>query len=458
MRKVRLQPVRAPAIFGYFCSAMIMVTTLYKYFLIGNIPWYAVQFGYIAIIGISVMWIFFTGETSRVGTSIKFTTVYLIPYVLMLLDSMLIWMLNRKSMTLIRRGVVPIAYQMLQIISIGAACMMLGEDSAWYLSIGLIAGNAAILASVLVNRGPAVGVSEMIAFYGSMGANDNLTSRGLEVHDLTFAMGELLIFYCAFGKRHSHRRLILLLAGGFFLLGWKRSAIPGVLLSCGVGIACEKMPEKKAMRLITTAGMFMILLAYLYIYVVREGIVEWLTKTYDIDMMGRNELYAWIGKYYEFKPSFMGQGIGFITEIMKEAIESHTSVLNHELSIHSDILARYIELGFVGNLLWSALTYIYTYYYIARHQSARAGALYFSLLIYCYITYFTDNTVSYYHINLALRMLPIAYTFAHQKQAQDMLTPKDAFLATRIRKPLIAGAAQETKQEGARPWRKKKNP
>ena len=256
-----------------------------------------------------------------------------------------------------------------------------------------------------------------------MGANANLTSRGLEVHDLTFAMGELLIFYYAFGKRHSHRRLILLLAGGFFLLGWKRSAIPGVLLSCGVGIACEKMPEKKAMRLITTAGMFMILLAYLYIYVVREGIVEWLTKTYDIDMMGRNELYAWIGKYYEFKPSFMGQGIGFITEIMKEAIESHTSVLNHELSIHSDILARYIELGFVGNLLWSALTYIYTYYYIVRHQSARAGTLYFSLLIYCYITYFTDNTVSYYHINLALRMLPIAYTFAHQKQAQDMLTP-----------------------------------
>lgn len=437
MRRSRLLPAKTPAILGYACSFMIMLTTLYKYFLLGNVPWFIVQFGYIGIIGLSLMWLFFTGETSRVGTAVKFTTIYLLPYVMMLLDSMLIWVINRKSMALVRRGIVPISYQILQIISIGCACMMLGEDFAWYMSIGLILGNAAILASVLVSRGPAVGVAEMIAFYGSMGADDNLTSRGLEVHDLTFAMGELVIYYFAFDKKHPQRILLLVLTSGFFLLGWKRSAIPGALLAVGVGYVCMKMPPKKAIRLIVTAGLFMILLAYLYIYIVHEGIVEWFSKTYDIDMMGRNEMYAWIGKYYQFSPSFMGQGIGFITEVMREAIEQGRAALNHELSIHSDILARYIELGFFGNILWSVLTYIYTFYYIAKHQSSNGGIVYYVLLLFCYITYFTDNTVSYYHINLVLRALPLCYVYAHQRKILDALETKDAFQATRKKKPII---------------------
>lgn len=436
MKREDYAPKKASPVIGLIYSVLIMVTTLYKYFLIGNIPWYAVQFGYIGVIGLSVLWVFMTGELSRGKISIKITAVFLLPYLLMLLESLLIWLINQKPMVLIRRGIIPISYQMLQIIAVGAACIMLGQNAAYYTALGLILGNAAILAGVLVNRGIATGISEMIAFYAGLGGTDNLTSRALEVHDLTFAMGELLIYYISFDTKHPKRIPILLLSGFFFLLGWKRSAIPGVVTSCMIAFVCQKLPRHKAFHLALVTGLAMVMVGYLYIFVIRQGIVEWFTKTYDINMMGRNELYAWIEKYYVFSPSFMGQGIGFITEIMQEAIENHTNVLNHELSIHSDILARYIELGFVGNLIWSLLTYMYILYYIVRHHNFRAGIVYFSCLFFCYITYFTDNTVSYYHINLVLRVLPISFVFSQQQEVRDMLRQKDAFLATNRKKTI----------------------
>lgn len=421
---------------GLAYSVFLMLTTLYKYFLIGNIPWFVVQVGYIAIIGISLFWIFITGEVSRVSIAIKFIAIYLMPYILMLLESLLIWLLNQKGIEMIRRGIIPIAYQALQIIAIGAACMMLGKDAAFYTTIGFLLGNAAIVASVLVYRGVATGIAEMISFYTSMGDDDNLTSLSLEVHDLTFAMGLLIIYYVGFEKRSFRRTFMLALVIIFFMLGWKRSAIPGVVFCCAIAHYACKLPMNKVYRHVMVAGMLMILLAYLYIFIVRQGIIEWFSKSYDIDMMGRNEMWGWIEKYYVFSPTFMGQGIGFINEVMKEAIQSHTAALNHELSIHSDILARYIELGFVGNLIWSALTYMYTFFYIAKHHNFRAGIVYFSCLFFCYITYFTDNTVSYYHINLALRILPLSYAYSQINEIGDLLQQKDAFLATNKKRKL----------------------
>ncbi len=408
-------PKRAGPIIGLMCSGLIMITTLYKYFVLFSLPWYVVQGGYMGIIGLSLLWIFISGELSRVRISLRLTMVYLIPYLFMLAYSMLVWLIQEGNISNIRRGVVPIGYQMLQIVAVGALCAMLGAQAIRYTVIGYLLGNLAILASVLLSRGIGTGISEMVNFFVHMGGVDNLTSKGLEIHDLTFAFGELLIFYFAFGSREKKRWLFLALCTFFFIIGWKRIAIPGIIAVIVYVRWIRKKNEDFQRRVTSALGLAMTVVAFLFIVIVREGVLEKITDTYGINMMGRTQLYKFIEPHYQIKATYIGHGIGYITEIMREAYVKGVAVLNQEESIHSDILARYVELGMPGNFIWSLMYYWLTFRYISKKQSVEVGLVFFVNLVYCYITYFTDNTVSYYHINLVLRMLPICKALEPQE-------------------------------------------
>ncbi len=416
-----LVPKRAGTFVGLMCSALMMLTTLYKYFVLFSLPWFVVQAGYVGIIGLSLVWIFITGETSRVRISCRLTMIYLVPYLFMLAYSMLVWLIQEGNIGNIRRGIVPIGYQMLQIVAVGAVCAMLGKQAIRYIVIGYLLGNLAIMASVLLSRGVGTGVSEMVSFFVHLGGVDNLTSKGFEIHDLTFAFGELVIYYFAFGSKEKHRWLFFALCSFFFIIGWKRIAIPGIIAVIVYVRWIRKRSNDFQRRVTSMLGLVMTGAAFVFIVMIREGVLAEITATYGINMMGRTELYRFIEPHYQIKATYIGHGIGYITEIMREAIQNGTSVLNHEESIHSDILARYVELGMPGNFIWSLLYYWVTFRYISKKQSVEVGLVFFANLVYCYITYFTDNTVSYYHINFVLRMLPICKALEPQESVISVL-------------------------------------
>lgn len=410
-----LTPKKAGPIMGLLCSALIMLTTLYKYFVLFSLPWYSVQAGYIGIIGLSLLWLLISGETSRIQVSFRITMLYLIPYLFMLAYSMLVWILLEGNLGNVRRGLVPIGYQMLQILAIGAMCAMLGSQGIRYTVIGLLLGNLCIAISVLLKRGLATGVSEMLSFFLHLGSVDNPTSRGFEIHDLTFAFGELVIFYLAFGAKEKHRVFFLTASTAFFILGWKRIAMPAVVLVPLYIWWLRRRREAFQQQFTALLGIGMTVAAFVFIFIIRSGLLEYITQTYGVNMMGRTQLYAFIEPHYKISVTYIGHGIGYITEVMRNAIASSTAVLNHEESIHSDILARYVELGFPGNLVWSLLYYWYTFRSLAKTQSVEVGLVFFAGLLFCYLTYFSDNTVSYYHINWVLRLLPICKALESQE-------------------------------------------
>lgn len=70
-------------------------------------------------------------------------------------------------------------------------------------------------------------------------------ARQLEIHDLTFVFGQMILYYAVFAPRTTRqekrkRWLYLLACCWFFLVGMKRSAIPAVLLFILIALLLRK--------------------------------------------------------------------------------------------------------------------------------------------------------------------------------------------------------------------------
>lgn len=405
---VRDEAPTASLIFALPYMALMAASVLYPYFRIVSLPWFTMHACYVVIIGMAFLWVFVTGNLHRVKRALAFIALFAGLYLFLLLQSLTVWITEQDGINLIRRGAATIAYQVLGIMTVASAYVLFGHKSLIYTFWGMVLGNLMLLASAMLRMGVGEFISELLAFYLSLGADDNAASRAMEVHDLTFAFGEFVIYFWLFDRKRPGRLWYLLIACAFFLLGWKRIAIPGILIAGLYVWMAGRRPAQKAMRFTGKIGVGLVALSFAYLLVIRSGLYAQICNALGIDTMGRIELLRFIEQYYEINPLFGGYGIGFITRMMQDFIESGRAVLNAAMSIHNDILARYIELGFFGFVVWALYYFWGTARYIGRYWSREAATLFFACLLYCFMTYLTDNTVGYYHINYCLRLFPLA--------------------------------------------------
>ena len=397
-------PLFAAAYMGFMA-----LSVLYPYFRIVSLPWFTMHVCYVAIIGMALVWVFVTGRLGRVKTALAHMAVFGWLYLFLLGYSLCVWIANLDGMSVIRRGASTIAYQLLGIVTVGAAYVLFGKRTVFYTFWGYVAGNCLLVLNAIVTIGLGDFISQMLSFYLSFGGEDTAASTALEIHDLTFAFGEFVIFFWLFGKGRKGRMLCLILSIGFLLLGWKRIAIPGILIAGVFVHFMRKKPPHRAKQWTGGLGLALVAVGYMYLIIIRSGLYADVCNSLGIDTMGRIELLRFIETYYDLSPLFAGHGIGFITRMMQDFIESGQAVLNAAMSIHNDILARYIELGFMGFAVWALGLFWLTPRVVGRLWTQSAMLAFFSCLIYCFLTYLTDNTAGYYHINFCLRLIPLAF-------------------------------------------------
>lgn len=406
--ETRAESVVASPLFAFAYIGLMAASVLYPYFRIVSLPWFTMHVAYIVIIGMACVWVFVTGRFSRLKNAFLAIAIYCVPYIVMLIQSLLIWIFEMDAMSLIKRGGGTIAYQLLGITTVAAAYVLFGRRAILYTFLGMAAGNALLIFSAIRTIGMGDFVSQLFAFFRSFGGEDTAASKALEVHDLTFAFGIFVLYFWLFEKRGPLKWAGLLASVVFFLLGWKRIAIPGLLLAGLYVIRTRRCARDRAIRRTRYFGVGLVVASYLYLVLIRSGGYIELMDRFGIDTMGRKQLLLFIEGYYTLSPLYIGRGIGFITRMMQDFIESGQAVLNAAMSIHNDILARYIELGFFGFLFWAVYLFYLTPRFIGKRWSTEAMMMSFSALIYCFLTYLTDNTAGYYHINYCLRLFPLA--------------------------------------------------
>ena len=87
--------------------------------------------------------------------------------------------------------------------------------------------------------------------------------------------------------------------------------------------------------------------------------------------------------------------------------------------VHSDILKIYIENGFIlfGLWLWYYLIAITKSF--AKKINTSTAVLFFTLTIYTFILYFTDNVENYFIYQIFYICIPISYAVNQKKEMEN---------------------------------------
>ena len=408
-----LEPKRASVWWGLVYAFFIMLSTLYGYFSMVHLPWFIVQFSYAVIIFLGTLWVMLYGELSRVKPSIKMMLLQMAPLLFALMWTMFIWAFNGDSVAVMKRGVGVIAYQLLLLMMVHVAGMMFGPNVIQYTLFGFIGGNLMILLDVVRRYGLGSFIESFVYFLVHMGSVKGAMAD-LEVQDLTFAFGSIMIYLLMY-YHDPKRKWFIALGLIFFTLGWKRAAFLGIIMGAVYVYFMERSEQRVQMKVSLLIGSALVLIGFGYVVIIREGILFELVDNLGLDMMGRDKIYKMVEDLYEINPIFMGIGYGKVSTI------TEVRYARAVRGLHSDILRVYIELGFPGFFIWVGTTFALTYYFMVRSYSYKTGASYMAIALYLYLTYLTDNTAASYHTQIAWHVVPLA-VYLEQVEANVVST------------------------------------
>lgn len=429
----------ADPIFGLGYAGLIAISTLRGYFHLVELPWFATQFAYIAVLGLGFAWIFVTGNTKRLNLSLNVMLFQMIPNFIILVWSVGLWVYRQEPLSLIMRGSSLVVYQLLLLAMLISAGAMFGKQAIEYTAMGFILANSLILLDVMRRMGVGSTITGMMQFLMSVGSNDNAISVNLEVQDVTFGIGILLVYYLVDGQ-DEHWRWFYVAALTFYLfMGFKRILFPAIALAVAYCFLMKRLRPKSQIALTVTIGLVLIAISLGYVVLIRTGLWFDICDRFGIDLMGRKRLYGYMESYYTISPSYMGMGNGMVSTVL-EVLET-----TGNRRLHSDVLRMYIELGMPSFLLWCVVTFILTYTFFARNYSLAPARIYFAITLLMYVTFLTDNTLEKYCPEIAWHVLPLGIILAEREQ-----------MAAALRRNDVLSSESSEPSERSSSWRKPK--
>lgn len=234
----------------------------------------------------------------------------------------------------------------------------------------------------------------------------------LEVHDLTFALGFFLLFYVVFGKMCGIRYLKfkIVISVLFIFMGYKRIELVSICMVILFYYIIEKYVKKTNNKYLILGLVGILLCMFFLSFIYNDRLVQIALK-YNINFNYRLDTWAyWTGKT-RFNIGFTGLGVGYVD---KETYLLHgiNGMINngHVLlsGMHSDLLKKYIEIGFVPFLIWIYYILISKTQKLYKIEGFYTAEVYFLLIIYAIILYLTDNVYSYFLCNCSFILIPMS--------------------------------------------------
>lgn len=354
----------------------------------------------------------FRMRTDGLKTVWGFLKKYAQYILLLLIVSLAVYVSDISDTALMSRGMQKVFYQILTVLGSVCAVYELREDAPLYTYYGLVAANALMVLIAVKETGSAGQIVSDIRYFLTSGGDAQGFMRILEVHEDTFAFGVLMIWFVIDGVRKNRKRLII--CTFFFLTGYKRIGVFGLAAAFMLYWLTKRLSDDSLKRVLMTALGAMMAFGFFYVWFVRSGRFVRLMDELNINLMGRQNLYAYIEDYYEISPLFTGHGFESIEYILKNAgdVKVADTYISRMTALHCDYLAMYIQMGFIGYIAWLYYRFIDVTRFCAKYR--RKCLLAWALsMVYLGCTYLTDNTALYFLPCMVQFMIPLA--FAIQK-------------------------------------------
>ena len=323
--------------------------------------------------------------------------VLLMPYLVLLFFSMMIWVYRLSPLREITRGVSSVIYQCIGLAVAVIYIIVFREKAMIIQMLSMAAAEFIVFFTEIISKvGIAGFVKEYIDLVTSFGEIKSEGFGQVEGNEVCFAFGIYLIYFLVKKGKMKHRFFYIMLTLFCLCAGFKRIVVIGAIISFLVVSLCGILPEKIGKRIISTLKYFFIIFAICYIAIVKFGVFNSLTELLNIDTKGRSGINDFIDSYYSFSPLFIGYGLGYIARLFESV-----TTLGGAVAVHNDFLRLFIEVGFWGYLIWLWIFWGYRTSYFVKNRNKQTYLMFFALTLYCAVTYLTDNTCFYLYTNIA---------------------------------------------------------
>ena len=334
----------------------------------------------------------------------------IIPYVVATIYTVIIFLINGNGVSYISRMVSTILYYFLAIGAMYEMLLLMGSRVLdYYINVSVFTYLLSVFTGTLISRGSGLSLYIRETFFGQyIGVNPY---KGFfEVHEILFIMGLFIIYLLFFKEKKAksdYRRLFLCTL--CFTFGFKRIGLAGIVVAAVLLLIINRPLKGIITPIIRIETICAIAICFAFVYMILDDSFIALLTQKGIADNGRSIIYNHFRTICSFSVGYPGKGFSFVSRYI-EGLGS--AVLKNMASIrglHSGVFERYIELGFIGSLLWHWwFLYHILSTYIKRFGNKMA-LCYLMLTSYSYITYLTDNTHGYRNFQIILFMIPIVY-------------------------------------------------
>lgn len=322
------------------------------------------------------------GKLRFTGQEIFSYLIVLVPYVLLFAVSFILFFLSHRIewSNLIYYNVTPILLCLMAI----SAYNSFGKKAITGVVAAAVANYVIYIITCVIKYGP---LSLFEAGHGTE------ASSLLEVHELTFVFGIIIVYLIVSGflkEKKSNKYLVILLSV-FCLLGFKRILIAAMAVCVVMYFVLKRL---KKPYVIIGLSIVMIVISLLWVYICSDlRLLTRLSGEYDINLMGRNWIYSNFYNYYEFSPSYVGGGVGYVQQLIGKMA---TMVFkDHTIGLHNDFLRLFIELGFFPYLGYFLLILPVSIKLIYNYSDSHTSLVYFVLWSVTLLCVATDNLFTY---------------------------------------------------------------
>lgn len=410
--------IKQKAIGVYF-----MVLSVLMYYFLESVLEFGLSITYrhlfaLIIICSGIIYFLVKPDFARASVAVKSSLVIGTPLFVTLTASMLVWIVEKSELHVITRG---LSYYFIFMNFFHAALAgavllyVFGEKGIWYNLVAILIANLLMIATVMMKNGVAAYLSEFVTLVKTFADDTGSIIMQAEIHELAFCVGAYLLYMLLYVRKSPFLLVLFLLAGFCFISAFKRIAVVAVVVALVFGYIMKFLKtagKEKLARLIITVTMILTVIVLLgYVGVVKWGVFQKMEDA-GIDTSGRATIYRAVDKFYEFSPTFIGNGMGFLTFQLNSGLEIGVG------AIHNDFLDYFINIGFWGFIFWLLSFTVLRTKYFGRDGYTDGSITTASLILYVMIVSATDNTMNYQLFNTAVAVITIGHGFDKRVEAE----------------------------------------
>lgn len=399
---------------------------------------FGIQYMYLfgmGIIALAVISFLIKPKFQNMILGLKYTGVFLSPYLWTLIYSFFLWAVTTAAMKTITRGFFYAMYQVIAVLVAFSTIYLFGGIGIFYQLAAMVCANMIFVFQSILANGPVNFLSEYIDLIVSFTGNTGSIMKSFEGYGYSFPYAIFLTYFLLDFKENKKRWYWLPLVTALFFLGLKRSVFFSMLAAVAVGLFMKLVMKKKAKKFFCIFFSVGVVASVCYIIAVHAGLFDWL-ESMGVDTMGRNWISATVHDLYEVSIGYFGQGVGYVsgslaTEEIKLINEGY-----RVYEIHNDLLRVYIEMGMIGYIIWSFLFLRYRAGYFFHGQKNERdnnhGILTSCLIVTLYVTFTTDNTYYYYYTTLFQAMAIMSFHFDEYAREIPILGEEEMIVPPRL--------------------------